>query len=329
MESNIPVINISLDGELSIMHYIARDCYDKQGKRNKIMSNATVIWVPPFSISSTKNKFVAIGCDTNAFVQANGAEERYATGCISFCNSTRSFNDSCSGSGCCETPIAGGLKNITVKVNSYYNHTTIWGFNPCSYAFVVEESKFKFSSSFFHQLEKIEKVPMVINWAIGDDESKRCHEAEKKANFTCKANSKCLNVNDGSGGYRCHCLRGYRGNPYHPEGCRDIDECEKSNPCYPGMCHNLPGNWKCTCPKGYKNSGTRCTKKDATDQSGRLLLYIVLGNAAAIAALSSQNPSVVIVANAVFGSAPDISNNVLSRAFQLDKGVISYLQSQI
>ncbi|KAF3450245.1 hypothetical protein FNV43_RR06325 [Rhamnella rubrinervis] len=52
------------------------------------------------------------------------------------------------------------------------------------------------------------------------------------------------------------------------------------------------------------------------------------GNAVAIAALSSQNPGVITVANAVFGSVPDISGNILSRAFQLNKSVVNYLQSQ-
>ncbi|KAJ4981839.1 hypothetical protein NE237_032676 [Protea cynaroides] len=51
-------------------------------------------------------------------------------------------------------------------------------------------------------------------------------------------------------------------------------------------------------------------------------------NAIAIAALSSQNPGVITIANAVFGSKPPISDNVLAKAFQLDKKVIDYLQSQ-
>ncbi|MQM08590.1 hypothetical protein Taro_041448 [Colocasia esculenta] len=51
-------------------------------------------------------------------------------------------------------------------------------------------------------------------------------------------------------------------------------------------------------------------------------------NAVAIAALSSQNPGVVTIANAVFGSKPPISDYVLAKAFQVDKKVINYLQSQ-
>ncbi|KAI4297102.1 hypothetical protein L6164_037008 [Bauhinia variegata] len=52
------------------------------------------------------------------------------------------------------------------------------------------------------------------------------------------------------------------------------------------------------------------------------------GNAVAIAALSSQNPGVITIANAVFGSKPDIDDNVLAKAFQLDKKVVDYLQSK-
>ena len=48
----------------------------------------------------------------------------------------------------------------------------------------------------------------------------------------------------------------------------------------------------------------------------------------AIAALSSQNPGVITVANAVFGSTPAISKDVLTKAFQLDGNVVEYLQRQ-
>ncbi|KAM7523199.1 hypothetical protein LguiA_013101 [Lonicera macranthoides] len=52
-------------------------------------------------------------------------------------------------------------------------------------------------------------------------------------------------------------------------------------------------------------------------------------NAVAIAALSSQNPGVITIANAVFGSNPPISHDVLTKAFQVDKKVIDYLQQQL
>lgn len=51
-------------------------------------------------------------------------------------------------------------------------------------------------------------------------------------------------------------------------------------------------------------------------------------NAVAIAALSSQNPGLITIANAVFGSNPPISDDVLTRAFQLNKNTVDYLQAQ-
>ncbi|CAN1295775.1 Putative germin-like protein 2-3 [Linum perenne] len=52
------------------------------------------------------------------------------------------------------------------------------------------------------------------------------------------------------------------------------------------------------------------------------------GNAVAIAGLSSQNPGVITVANSVFGSKPEISGDVLAKAFQVDKRVVEQIQAK-
>ncbi|CAL5402762.1 unnamed protein product [Camellia sinensis] len=52
------------------------------------------------------------------------------------------------------------------------------------------------------------------------------------------------------------------------------------------------------------------------------------GNAVAIAALSSQNPGVITIANAVFKSNPRISSDVLAKAFQIDKSIVDAIQSR-
>ncbi|KAI3679309.1 hypothetical protein L2E82_51441 [Cichorium intybus] len=52
------------------------------------------------------------------------------------------------------------------------------------------------------------------------------------------------------------------------------------------------------------------------------------GYAVAIAALSSQNPGVITIANAVFGSNPDIAADILAKAFQVDIGVVYQIQSK-
>ncbi|XP_022847724.1 putative germin-like protein 2-1 [Olea europaea var. sylvestris] len=51
-------------------------------------------------------------------------------------------------------------------------------------------------------------------------------------------------------------------------------------------------------------------------------------NAVAIAALSSQNPGVITVANAVFGSTPAIPNDLLAKSFQVDIKTIDWIQSK-
>ncbi|KAE8659987.1 Germin-like protein subfamily 1 member 7 [Hibiscus syriacus] len=51
-------------------------------------------------------------------------------------------------------------------------------------------------------------------------------------------------------------------------------------------------------------------------------------NAVAFAGLSSQNPGVITIANAVFGSDPAINPDVLAKAFQLDKNIVKQLQSR-
>ena len=50
--------------------------------------------------------------------------------------------------------------------------------------------------------------------------------------------------------------------------------------------------------------------------------------AVAFAGLSSQNPGVITIANAVFGATPPINSDILSRAFQLDKNIVELLQKK-
>ncbi|XP_076917414.1 putative germin-like protein 2-1 [Bidens hawaiensis] len=52
------------------------------------------------------------------------------------------------------------------------------------------------------------------------------------------------------------------------------------------------------------------------------------GYALAIAALSSQNPGTITIANAVFGSNPDIAADILVKAFQVDIKGVQQIQSK-
>ncbi|CAN6683789.1 unnamed protein product [Malus baccata var. baccata] len=272
----IPVSNISLDGELQIMQFVARDCYVEGGLSDTKKSNTPRLKLfPPYTISGTKNKFIAVGCDTYAIFEGVRGSEKYVTGCMTFCESLGSIRESCSGIGCCQTSIPSGLQVRTVMMSSYFNHTLIWDFNPCSYSFIVEEGQFTFSNRSFQELENTSRLPMVLNWAIGDEE---CDAAQKREDYACKGNSTCISPVNLSG-YFCRCLPGYEGNPYLPEGCHDIDECEISNRCSAGVCINLPGNYSCVCPKGFKGdgmkTGTGCSKDNGSNLSKSIRLLII------------------------------------------------------
>ncbi|KAL3833721.1 hypothetical protein ACJIZ3_008457 [Penstemon smallii] len=51
------------------------------------------------------------------------------------------------------------------------------------------------------------------------------------------------------------------------------------------------------------------------------------GNAVSIGFLSSQNPGVISIANSVFGTNPPIKDDVLAKAFQVDKTIVHQLQA--
>ncbi|KAA8538496.1 hypothetical protein F0562_028133 [Nyssa sinensis] len=209
------------------------------------------------TISSTQNKFTAIGCDTYAIVRGYKGNQVYTTGCLSICESIDSVvNGSCSGVGCCQVSIPNGLRGINLTLGSYYNHTRIIDFNPCSFAFIVDQGEFNFSSKLYSDLKHMTYLPyppLVVDWTIGN---KTCEVAQKdQTSYACvDKKSKCYepdNTTTGSG-YRCKCSAGYRGNPYLSGGCQDIDECAESLHKCEKDCINTVGNYSCPCPPGYR-----------------------------------------------------------------------------
>ncbi|KAF2291278.1 hypothetical protein GH714_022148 [Hevea brasiliensis] len=213
-DGNIEVLDISLDGQLRIFSWAAYDCYDKNGNQLSYFEPWTTL--SKFTLSFSRNMFIAVGCDSYAWVRDYWGDT-YATGCLSICYTNDSVvNGSCSGIGCCQTSIPKGVKNFNITVTSYNNHTRVMDFNPCSYAFVVEDGIYKFSTLDLVNFQK-EGFPVVLDWAIGN---KNCKEARKNTTaYACKENSVCLD-SDNQPGYLCNCSSGYKGNPYLANGCK-------------------------------------------------------------------------------------------------------------
>ena len=222
MSGELPVTRISIEGEMDIMMYSSINCYHQRGTP---LSNNTEPWlkVPSFTVS-VKNKFVAVGCDTYAFLNGTLKDAPFTIGCLSKCNDTRNIvNGSCSGIGCCHIDIPEGLKDINFAAYSFNSHKDVWSFNPCSFAFIIQKDKFdkfNFSSAYLTSLQNNETFPMVLDWAVGNE---TCDVARNKENYICEANSTCSDLKNGSGpGYRCKCKEGYNGNPYLKNGCQGI-----------------------------------------------------------------------------------------------------------
>jgi len=249
----VPITSISIENhELHVLQWVAQDCYYSINPYNRsatlcpsfegpviyrtnnpnspvglsrlncknFVNNGSSFWVDgQFTISNSKNKFIVLGCDTTAYLRGYQNGEAYSLGCSSQCPSLDNVvNGSCSGVGCCEVGFPDGLKNITMDVQSFNNHSQVLNFNPCGYAFVVEKSKFNFSVDYLKKLTET-MFPLVLDWVVSNQ---TCEKAKKKKNFACKENSECVDLKNTrqQQGYRCKCKQGYQGNPYVHKGCQ-------------------------------------------------------------------------------------------------------------
>ncbi|KAK2638672.1 hypothetical protein Ddye_026467 [Dipteronia dyeriana] len=255
-KSNIRVTNITMEGRLQVQSYVSKDCYDGNGKNT---NNTPSLTMGEYTISDTQNKFTVIGCDSYGYLRGTIDEKNYIAGCISSCDRLEDVtNGSCSGFGCCQIDIPKGLKGIKAKAYSFNTHEKVSQFNPCSYAFVIEKSRFNFSSSNLSATitKEIPTVPTAVDWAITGQGN--CAEAGNNKSYACKENSDCYEPPDHSArGYLCKCKDGYQGNPYISNDCQDIDECKQGNyTCYhQSFCVNTEGSYMCECIKGYKGDG--------------------------------------------------------------------------
>ncbi|BFG28240.1 hypothetical protein CerSpe_145140 [Prunus speciosa] len=303
--TNVSITNFNFDeAELQIAHAAAYSCHDARG--NKIPSNSGsdsvyYLMLPPlYTISETKNKLFVIGCETFAFLDFGIADPTldgtnsirgYSVAACDNLTSNNKVPYTCSGVGCTKSVLVAGLITFEI-ILSYLNrfgeqnrNKTKWFYKeyPCSYAFLVEDSKFTYApNTSFQQLSNNKQLPVVINWEVGDDP---CDVVGKSNNSSCKGNSKCVDrsIVPGKPGYICKCLDGYHGNPYLTDGCQDINQCEtlSSNPCNNGTCHNLDGSYYCKCNSGYRNQDPKTcipgTKNTALKISlGMLVNFILL-----------------------------------------------------
>ncbi|KAI4979175.1 hypothetical protein ZWY2020_015928 [Hordeum vulgare] len=190
-------------------------------------------------------------------------------------------NGSCAGQGCCEAALSSKTVYSTVngaapEVNAENN--TLWRTSPCSYAMVVEKSRYSFSTADLYGYEVLlgrfpRGVPVVLDFAIVGDAACPGKDQRPPPDYACVSNnSYCANATVGQSSYAprlsyvCKCSEHYKGNPYIADGCRDIDECQFPdlyNCSSKGICINRLNGYDCPCKPGMKGDGKlgHCAEK--------------------------------------------------------------------
>ncbi|KAJ0084278.1 hypothetical protein Patl1_30120 [Pistacia atlantica] len=152
----------------------------------------------------------------------------FGSGCVSLCTEESykdlTDQDSCSGIGCCQTPIPESLKTLNISICHVNDHKEVWRFNPSDYAILADiESTFNISdweisdTSYF---DKTVKSNLTIEWVVKEEIT--CDEASANSSENmCGPNSKCIYSENGKG-YRCLWKDGFHGNPYLPLGCQAV-----------------------------------------------------------------------------------------------------------
>ncbi|KAK8269888.1 hypothetical protein V6Z11_D11G156300 [Gossypium hirsutum] len=179
----------------------------------------------PFFYSEMGNKFIAAGCNNKALMAGINPK---IVGCESDCiNGDTLFgipgpDKTCNSGTYCETVMPSDLKTF----NATFERNEPEG---CQLAFLVDQQWFDSNIENSSRLQKTEYVPALLGWSLPPEDY---------------STSRSPHTSIYSG--RLYCGLGYRGNPYLPDGCHDIDEClEDKRRCGDETCVNKPGHFVC------------------------------------------------------------------------------------
>ncbi|CAN6362533.1 unnamed protein product [Urochloa humidicola] len=216
-------------------------------------------------ILSARNEFVFFGNGVQATLYGNrygnsSSSHSKITGCVSRFSSVpfKEYRNCSGGDGCCHAPIFEGSTPKRIEFRRLVNMDQ---YNDMPLAFISWKGM---TSQWWDMiLNRTDLLnywgphnfssPLVLQWAVkqgfpapASNSSGQC-PGEVASRLCRSKQSSCRKEN---GGYTCYCHKGYQGNPYITDGCKDVDECKiTSKRCF-SVCKNLPGSFKCRCKLG-------------------------------------------------------------------------------
>ena len=225
---DVEIQNILLQqGQARMRMDMSTYCYNTSAKEMEGHTWILNLAGTPYRFSDTGNMFTVVGCRTLAYIGDEDNVGRYMSGCVSMCRQAADVsslsNGSCSGIGCCTTAIPKDLQYYKVWFDPGFNTSEIYNTSRCSYAALIEESSFTFSTSYATSAAFFDayggQPPLLVDWAIGNE---TCKVAKQKPGglYACVDDrSECFDSANGPG-YICNCSKGFQGNPYLVDGCK-------------------------------------------------------------------------------------------------------------
>ncbi|CAO2203623.1 unnamed protein product [Urochloa humidicola] len=208
----------------------------------------------------------------------------------------------CSGIGCCQTPIPIGRPSYAVQfkiLDVEYTDKLAMTVRIAERGWFDGVATQMLNESATDSASRT-PVPVVLEWAVASTPipPPGTGAADAAGNSSCpidaaksacrSSHSTCHNVtNNYRTGYVCQCEKGYAGNPYlaGDGGCQDIDECALPGKCL-GACTNTPGDYVCLCPRGARGNPFMTKTNGCMKSSLGLSIGIGVGSGAGLLVLA-------------------------------------------
>ncbi|KAK7859113.1 putative wall-associated receptor kinase-like 13 [Quercus suber] len=263
---DLEVLDISLEGTLRVNYPMSWWCPYGRSTPNVSLASS------PFVFSKLRNIFLAMGCDSLAYLMSSDVSNSLLRsiygGCMSVCvkDTIQSNGSSCNGIGCCKTTI------------TYISRVDFERTEDCKYASLVDQKWFEENITNHFEVRKMSHVPVVLNWEINANLFSLVTGSSNSSHSTCQFANRSSSLGNMSSTFTCSCDSGFEGNPYFVDGCQDIDECANLEVCsfydlrYP--CVNVLGGYYCDPVSDHKSRNKIIIIGISTGITGLLFLFI-------------------------------------------------------